>query len=158
MAGAPYATVDGKTDEGTSFYFQCAIPGENILCPVPAIQYTTTALLSDSSSDAFSFAGTSVASSGNVIAVGNPQYDVYQLAGSTTFYGNGSVTLYECSSPSSTINCAYAATIMPPTSDAGNLNCGFGWSVALINNGQTLIVGAPYYGYDPLWRCVLVTP
>jgi len=100
--------------------------------------------------------GISVASSGSVIAVGAPQCSIWLNGGNDGVAawggasGNGYVAIFNgCSSPSST--CTMVSTVTHSAAATGdpqgdiNHEC-FGYSVALTNLGQYLIVGAPNYG------------
>jgi len=90
-----------------------------------------------------SYEGFSVASSGNVVAVGAPQCTITlssKSAISVTTTSYGYVQIYTCTASS----CAYQTKLMAPTTGLWGQSC-FGYSVALTNSGQLLVVGAPYY-------------
>ena len=78
--------------------------------------------------------GQSVASSGSVVAVGAPQCNFSAGPG---FTGAGYVALFSCGAGA----CTYASVVPSTASQA----C-FGMSVALLNSGAILLVGAPTYG------------
>jgi len=89
--------------------------------------------------------GTSVATSGAVVAVGVPQlnFELYEdpYAIDSPLCGDGKVVLFTCNS---TDGCTQGATVLPAGTSTRN-RC-FGTSVALTANGQVLVVGAIGYG------------
>jgi len=110
--------------------------------------------------------GMSTASSGNIVAVGAPQCEIFTImnwindvshssAGETalptpaSFNGNGYVSLYTCTGGNGV--CTFAATYTSPSTNNGPSQyyekaC-FGASVALTNSGTYLVVGSPTWGY-----------
>ena len=111
--------------------------------------FTQAALTIDSDTGSGSYFGTSISVSGNVVAVGWPQanmfnlvYEYYHDSGEPSTSGNGYVTLYSCA----TATCTYATRFSPSWDK--NSNAMFGASVSLGASGTFLIVGAPRSEYD----------
>ena len=109
-----------------------------------ASSFTQAALTLDSSTGAGSYFGTSISISGNLVAVGWPQanmfnlvYEYYHDSGEPATSGNGYVSLYNCS----TASCTFATHFMPTV--AVPANAMFGSSVTLGASGTFLLIGAP---------------
>ena len=97
------------------------------------------------------YTGSSIATSGTVIAAGAPGADTSETA-VPTGSGTGYVALYNCPGGVATA-CAYTGQIAGPSS--GSL---FGATVVLLNSGGFLAVGAPGYsskaGYVAMYSLV----
>jgi len=91
-----------------------------------------------------SYYGNSVSSSGNVIAVGVPG-GIAVLDGDTghPYHGPGHVELFTLTAGVAT----HQFTLTVPTTSVTEYAM-FGYSVALTNNGQYLVVGSPFWGYE----------
>jgi len=106
--------------------------------------YSTLAASSDSNAGAYSYSGAAIATSGTVVAIGAPQADIHGVTTDTSIYGTGFVLLYNCPLTSGQYVCG-TPSYYDDSAYSGSSDSLYGFSVALINNGQILIVGAPDY-------------
>jgi len=112
-----------------------------------AASYNATMLPSYPNATADDYAGTSVAVSGSVVAVGAPQFDWNGINAQApeSVAGNGIVVLYSCPPPANGTNtlgtCTYASTLSDPLAT----EAGFGAIVELAANGTFLVVSAVNY-------------
>ena len=115
---------------------------------------TSFTLPSDPNAAASWYTGSSIATSGTVIAAGAPGADTSESSSTTlpTGSGTGYVALYNCPGGVATA-CAYTGQIAGPST--GSL---FGATVVLLNSGGFLAVGAPGYsskaGYVAMYSLV----
>jgi len=115
---------------------------------------TSLTLPSDPNAAASWYTGSSIATSGTVIAAGAPGADTSESTSTTlpTGSGTGYVALYNCPGGVATA-CAYTGQIAGPST--GSL---FGATVVLLNSGGFLAVGAPGYsskaGYVAMYSLV----
>ena len=131
-----------------------------LLAAVSAVcnaQLTSVVLPSNPNAASDWYTGSSIATSGTVIAAGAPGADTSESTSTSlpTGSGTGYVTLYSCPGGVATA-CTYASQVTGPST--GSL---FGSTVVLLNSGTFLAVGAPAYsssaGYVQFYTLATVT-
>jgi len=107
-------------------------------------QFNSYDIASGAAAVAGSYTGTSVSSSGQVIAIGAPYYDVWGLngGGASTPLTAGNVLFYVCNPIAQNVNnfaCSQTTTIT-----AGSAGAGYGASVGISRAGALVAVGCPF--------------
>lgn len=115
-----------------------------LAAPYSQASVTATTLFSLGEGSSSFYLGYSVATSGNIIAVGAPG----AIGGSMGSEGepNGLVVLYDCTFTGCPTNATYVAPSSGGSNGEDQLAAAYGFSVALTSNGTVMVVGAPCYG------------